>query len=276
MSWDFNSIPKYLINLDRRRDRLQQFQSQPGVADFSNLRRWPAVDGSKLNIIDDKRVSVFTKSNILKGKRRSHSELSTKGGVGCYFSHVAVWQDFMNSSSEVALVLEDDVQIDINAGERIAQFIANSAVIKNTELWDFCILSPHGWSKKGGPILMDDPLCVELKEFTSLAGYLINKNGVRKIMPHVFPVEGHVDWFLTISKQVGIINLCTPYRRLLGYNLSKTDIQVTNDCDVCDVKTDYKKTSVLVPRWRLSTYRLEELVLTIGLIGVLFSFTQKR
>lgn len=275
MSWDLDNIPKYVINLDRRRDRWQQFQSQPGLNSFTNVRRWSGVDGSTLNIDSDKRISLFTKSNIVKGERRSHTEVDTKGGVGCYLSHVAVWQDFLNSPSEVALVFEDDVRIDAQAAARLKQWIAGSPVIRNTDLWDFCILSPHGWSKRGGPISPDDPTCVELKQFTCLAAYLINKKGVRKIMPQVFPIQGHVDWFLTISAELGYIKLCTPIQRLMTFNRSKTDIHAPSGCDICNVKTDFSKTSALVPKWRLSTYKFEEAALAIGLFSCMYLLTRR-
>ena len=276
MSWDFETIPKYVINLDRRRDRWQQFQSQPGLGAFKNVRRWSGVDGTTLNLDNDKRVSLFTKRNILKGERRSHAELNTKGGVGCYLSHVGVWQEFMNSPSEVALVLEDDVSLDAGAATRIKQWLASSPVVQNPDMWDFCMLSPHRWSKRGGPVVADDPNCITLKEFTCMAAYLINKRGIRKIMPHVFPIQGHVDWFLSISEQLSLINLCTPQQRLISFINSPTDIHMPAGCDICNVTTDFSKTSALVPKWRLSTYKAEEAVLVLGFIATMYMLAKKK
>jgi hypothetical protein len=50
MFWDFDKIPKYVINLDKRTDRWKHFESQPGLPDFHNIRRYSAVDGNALNI----------------------------------------------------------------------------------------------------------------------------------------------------------------------------------------------------------------------------------
>ena len=61
MSWDFDSIPKYVINLDRRKDRWQQFQNVSGIEELTNLRHWPAIDGKLLNLDEEKDISLFTK-----------------------------------------------------------------------------------------------------------------------------------------------------------------------------------------------------------------------
>jgi len=275
MSWDLDKIPKYVINLDRRKDRWNTFQSGPGVQYFPNIRRWPAVDGSKLSIDNDNRISIFTKSNILKKERRSHSQLNTMGAIGCYFSHVAIWKDFLLSSSEVALIFEDDVLLDQMAAERIKRWINGSSVIQDTHMWDFCIITPHKYPINKTLVSQDDPTCINLPQFTGTGAYLINKEGIRKIMPHIFPIEGHIDGFLTIASQLNIIKLCSPYNRLLKLTNSPTDIQDASQCDICNVKPNFSKVAVLVPKGRLLTYKLEEIILVCGLIGLVYLYNKK-
>ena len=169
MSWDFDSIPKYVINLDRRKDRWQQFQSVSGYEELQNLRRWPAVDGKLLNLDTEKDISLFTKYNIIRGTRRSHMELNSKGGVGCYYSHVAVWKDFLEKGkTNVGLVFEDDTIVDSNAIARIRNFISSSPVIQNSEMWDICILGPYNGNTKHEPLYQDDTTCIRLMEFQGL------------------------------------------------------------------------------------------------------------
>jgi hypothetical protein len=38
MPWSFDEAPKYVINLDRRRDRWTTFQSSTGFEQLNNLR----------------------------------------------------------------------------------------------------------------------------------------------------------------------------------------------------------------------------------------------
>ena len=283
MSWDLDKIPKYVINLDRRRDRWQHFQAQPGLADFPNIRRWSGVDGKLLNIKNDTRVSLFTRSNIAKGQRRSHAELNTKGGVGCYMSHVNVWEDFLNGSSEVALVFEDDIILTKDSAKILKTWLKGSPVMQNHEMWDFCILAPHQYltlphldTKRSGPLYNGDPTCFRLERFTSMLAYLITKKGVRKAMPHIYPIQGHIDWVLSICSQLDIINLCAPGKPLFKYKTTVTDIHKDGECQICDVMSDFEKDSEIVPRWRLNTYKMEELIFVVGLIYVMYRMGKQK
>jgi len=267
MPWDFDEAPKYVINLDRRRDRWASFQAASGMDGLNNLRRWSGTDGKLINLDTDNRVSLFTKYNIIREKRRSHMELNTKGGVGCYISHIEVWKDFLEkSNSEVGIIFEDDALVDIPALNRIKDFIEKSDAIKTPELWDFCILAPHRGSKKHGSMYAGDNVCMRMMEFTGLTAYMITKKGIRKIMPHVYPIQGHVDWFISICGQLQLIDIATPKAPLLRIRFSPTDIQKYQSCEICDIDTDFQKTSVLLPLWRMRLIQFEEAVIVLGIL----------
>ena len=262
MNWDLDTIPKYVINLDRRKDRWISFNKASGIPQLTNLERWSATDGKTINIDNDERVSLFTKYNVIRGIRRSHMELNSKGGVGCYISHVEVWKHFLETStSEVGLVFEDDVVLDEGAVARIKDFIAKSSAIKDTNMWDFCILSPYFGNKKHEPIHNDDPYCIKLVEFNGLTGYFINKKGVKKILPMVYPIQGHVDWVLSICAQLQYIDLAAPPKSILKVRMSKTDIQTDKKCEICDLTSDFDKESYVLPKWRTAQLHIEEIVL---------------
>ena len=262
MEWDLDTIPKYVINLDRRKDRMVSFNSGSGVPMLTNLERWSGTDGKIINIDTDDRVSLFTKYNIIRGIRRSHMELNSKGGVGCYISHVEVWKHFLETStSEVGLVFEDDVILDEGAVARIKDFIEKSTVLRDSTMWDFCILSPYFGNKKHEPIHSDDPYCIRLIEFNGLTGYFINKKGIKKILPMVYPIQGHVDWFLSICAQLQYLDLAAPPKSLLRVRMSRTDIQSGKKCEICDLSTDFDKDSYVLPKWRTAQLHIEEIVL---------------
>lgn len=276
MTWSFDNCPKYVINLDRRRDRWMNFQNETGFRDLNNLRRWSGTDGKLINLDTDNRVSLFTKYNIIRSVRRSHMELNTKGGVGCYISHVEVWKDFLEKGEgDVAIIFEDDALVDKMSIERFKHFITTSEVMQNTDLWDFCIFAPHGGNKKHGPMYPNDEMCMRLMEFTGLTAYAITKKGIRKLLPQIYPIQGHVDWFISICAQLQIVDVCTPPRPLVRVRYSPTDIQKYNSCDICDVKSDFQKDSAIIPLWRLRTYQFEEIVLILGLIFMGAGYAKK-
>jgi len=276
MSWDFDSIPKYVINLDKRKDRWASFNKGSGVPMLTNLERWSATDGKTINIDTDNRVSLFTKYNIVRGIRRSHMELNSKGGVGCYISHVEVWKHFLEkSNSDVALVFEDDIYLDDGAVNRMKDFTDKSVVIKNSNMWDFCILSPYFGNKKHEPIHPDDPYCIKMVEFTGLTAYLINKKGVKKILPNIYPIQGHIDWVISICAQLQYIELCAPPKSLIRIRPSKTDIHLDKKCEICDVSSDFDKNSFILSKWRTVQLHIEEIILVCAGIYFIYKLNSK-
>ena len=277
MSWDFDSIPKYVINLDRRRDRWNEFQNCSGVESLENLRRWSAVDGKLIDLQSDTKVSMFTKYNITRGERRSHMELNSKGGVGCYLSHVEVWKDFLQKSpSEVGVVFEDDANLTIQSVKNIKDFINSSEVVQNSSLWDFCIFSMFSGFKNGGPMYPGDDKCLRLMEFTGFHGYFITKKGIRKMLPLLFPIQGHIDWFLSICSQLQYINLACSSKPLVFQRLSPTDIQKTSTCKICDLEPNFDKDSSIIPKWRLRSFQFEEILVILATVYLVGSFVNKN
>lgn len=203
-------------------------------------------------------------------------ELNSKGGVGCYLSHVEVWKDFLQkSSSDVALVLEDDANITETSINNIKNFCEKSEVIQNSKLWDFCIVSMFDGFKNAGPMYPGDTSCFRLMEFAGFHAYLITKKGVRKILPLLFPIQGHIDWFLSICSQLQYIDLAASPTTLIYQRLSPTDIQKTSTCRICDLDPNFDKESAVITKWRLRSFQFEELLIVLGSIYIFGVFVNK-
>lgn len=102
----------YLINLDRDPGRLNAFKHVFGQCDLSKNRgliRHRAIDGTTLDI--KSLVTPKARGEIMKAERlqyrSKHYEL-TRGAVGCWLSHVALWTQFAETDKNVALIFEDD------------------------------------------------------------------------------------------------------------------------------------------------------------------------
>jgi RAB protein geranylgeranyltransferase component A len=67
-TWYVDKVPAFCINMERRMDRWQEFTAQQGVQELPNVKRFIAVDGSKLDIMNDPRIPLYTKKNIKKNK----------------------------------------------------------------------------------------------------------------------------------------------------------------------------------------------------------------
>ena len=67
--WYIDKIPAFCVNLERRPDRWQQFVTQPGIQALPNVKQFMAVDGSTLDYMNDDRIPLYTKKNIIWIKR---------------------------------------------------------------------------------------------------------------------------------------------------------------------------------------------------------------
>lgn len=90
-------MPTFVINLDRRQDRMEHIQSQLDKIDLDFVRI-PAVDGHTL----DKNIAAAQAPDI------SDCEYA------CYLSHRKCWEAIIQSGYQRCLILEDDVFVSRN------------------------------------------------------------------------------------------------------------------------------------------------------------------
>ncbi|MFN3664318.1 glycosyltransferase family 25 protein, partial [Yoonia sp.] len=91
----------WLINLDRDTDRLAAMQRQLDAMGL-DYTRFPAIYGK------DRAEELAQRVDAQAYARNMGQEISP-GHMGCYASHVAVWDLLAGSPHRVALILEDDV-----------------------------------------------------------------------------------------------------------------------------------------------------------------------
>jgi GR25 family glycosyltransferase involved in LPS biosynthesis len=253
-------------------------KSQPGFQEFKSIQRYIGVDGKLLNIKEDSRVSFLTKRNVLLNTRRAHEELSTAGGIGCYLSHTGLWQKFLESSAQVAFILEDDIKLPSGIAHTIQSFFNASPILADPTQWDFCVLSPYPspiYTKIKEPFHGSDTL-FRYERFISLAGYMITRRGVERVLPHLFPIESHIDAFLSVASSLNIIDLVGPKKLIMNIIKTKSDIQDKDVCMICDVDTNYEKDSVLIPRTTYWRYQAEEAILLGALAYGMYLTWSKR
>ena len=94
---------KICINLDRRPDRWQRMLAEFARHGIGGVRRFAAVDGSK----------------VVLPASWSHSA----GAYGCLLSHVAVVQEALAAGCESLLIFEDDAVFDPEFNIKFASFV---------------------------------------------------------------------------------------------------------------------------------------------------------
>ncbi len=95
----------YLINLARSKERLQACARQFEAHNLP-FERIDAVDGDCLSRSDVDALYDFNQSSY-------HKHL-TSGEIGCYLSHMHVWQKIVDDQLDYAVILEDDIILQQN------------------------------------------------------------------------------------------------------------------------------------------------------------------
>lgn len=165
------TIPVYLINIDRAADRLAEIQRQSGELGF-RFERVHGVDGAR--IPREQWVDV----DHVRFQRR-HGRTILPGEYGCYRSHLMALHQFLENGGEVAVIIEDDVALD-------ADFLARALAAKEAApTADLIKLVNHRWggframtnSRKGDVV----GRCLFGPQ-GSTACYFVTRSGAEKIV----------------------------------------------------------------------------------------------
>ena len=125
------TMPVYLINIDRAADRLAEIQRQSGELGF-RFERVHGVDGTltpREQWIDVDHARF----------QRRHGRTILPGEYGCYRSHLMALRQFLESGGEMAVIIEDDVALG-------ADFLSRAMAAKESvPTADLIKLVNHRW-----------------------------------------------------------------------------------------------------------------------------------
>ena len=199
----------YVINLDKNKDRLKKFTStydDSGLTE-DRFKRVEAIYGKEINyqeyISDDVEISM------------------TPGMVGCFLSHLNVYNMILNSNKEYALIFEDDAYIlrDLNLS------MISSIFDSTPEDWDIILLGydisnpVHKYEKLDGYLKMYN--------FWGTHSYFIKKTAAAKLLNLVkIPFTNQIDHVMGDFCKKGFLNVYGIENRLVFQDARYTDVQV--------------------------------------------------
>lgn len=189
---DLTDVKLYYINLDIRKDRKKQFESQAALAAMPPVERVPAVHGLSLNIQSDKRIGLHTRVQVTTEYRRSHYEIHSRGAVGASFSHIKAWTTFLATGSKYALIMEDDVNLPPTFAMMVKDCMKNLP-----KQWDIWIM---GWNHNPGDVnaksMHASNHIREVLHFTGAHCYLLSRNAAKLLCKEAFPIETHIEHYM--------------------------------------------------------------------------------
>lgn len=170
----------YVINLDCRPDRWEEFLQHSNQLSFLNFKRYSAVDGKKL-IPTDQLQRIFDGNDY---NMRS-------GMVGCAMSHIKLYIQLLLSDVDVYCILEDDLEFVPDFDKKLLH-VYNQ--IKHTD-WDMLYLGHTLYEHLITDSVYDKvelPIAEKWGSQKSLStsmggtiGYLINRRGAKRLLEFI-------------------------------------------------------------------------------------------
>jgi glycosyl transferase family 25 len=166
----YTDIPVFVINLDNSTERLESAQKQLTAMGIA-MERFPAVYGKHLTLqqVED---CYDVDLNRIKFRRPL-----SPGEIGCYLSHRSLWQKMVEQNIAVAIVLEDDIDVEVGFPDVIQQ-------LRRLQGWDMIKLSDDRDGKGDQALPLDDTY--RLVNFHKVpnctTGYAISLSGAKKLL----------------------------------------------------------------------------------------------
>ncbi len=173
-------ITVFVINLDRsrkRRDDMVQRLNQIGL----DYTLFAACDGRAEweNLAGTVNLPAF---------ERNTGRKVMKAEIGTYHSHLGVWRAFLDTKTDIALILEDDV---VFHDDFVA---AITLAASHVQQWDFLKLNKIRAKyplKRGG--IGPYALNAYVGPATGLGGYLITRQLASRLTPALLPITRPID-----------------------------------------------------------------------------------
>lgn len=200
-TYNFEKIKTVVVNLDKRKDRMEAFSKLTDLQ-FLNPLRFSAIDGEKL-------VPTEQLQQIFEGNDYNMRQ----GLVGCALSHLQLYIDLLKSNYDAFLILEDDITLNT---ELPFQKSLESIMIHLAQ-YDFCFIGHHYKEienlKKGEmKIEKYNTLTSLQKSYGGTFAYLVSKEGARKFLNYVNDkgMTKGIDTMQQLFADVGNVFYTTP------------------------------------------------------------------
>ena len=258
MAWNLDQIPVVCLNLDRRVDSWERVQNSPGFADFPRIERWSGTDGKTLDITNDPRISLIVKYNVANKTRRAHEYINTPGAVGCYLSHASVYEWMAKqNNADVVLIFEDDIDLPAGCYAALKEYIAKTPLLQDSSKWDMWQLGANIAESSTA----EDGVTRDVTAFVLAHAYFVSKRGADRLMSHLYPLELHVDGYMSYMAKLGLMKIYASPNYIFYQGGSKSDIYPGHDCPMCDIPSNFTEHSEIISKRRKRMYQLEDGVL---------------
>ena len=206
-------MKKYVINLERRKDRLEKF--------FKNCPITPVSDFIVVKAFDGKFMKYNLNSeNYTEELDWFHNSFRTNinpGERGCFISHLRVYKEMVENNIPMALIFEDDVIFD----NKDSKQIYDNVVTEIPSDFDIIYLGSH---KPGGGLIST-----------------LNEEYYKYITPHISKHACKIEGPHYRGTFAHIVSLkCAKYIVDYFYNLKSKNVKIYQPLDHWLLKTVFR------------------------------------
>ena len=183
----------YVINLkkntERKKNIINLFNKLGGI--FNNYIFYDAIIGNELSESEIYEVLSIKSLYSLFKRFKDHSDIRTKGGIGCYLSHYNIWIDVIKNNYKNVLIFEDDIYCDFDYN-KILLYINNVPKDYDIAFLGYVFLTLNKekyeinnyWNSTNSLRLM------------GTHSYLLSNGGATKLIKKALPIEMQVDSYI--------------------------------------------------------------------------------
>jgi len=203
-----------MINLDRRKDRMEKYYKKYGDI-YPNVIRYPAVDGKTYDFKDH--MNIFDLKDFPLKQKNPYGNHGYKAGVlGCALSHFNIWNKFRQIPSHkednFILILEDDIELCDDFNIKLNNLIDD---LDNDPKWGLVFLGFTDY-KNFNDVKVSDKLIRFSSEMRLNGGgtfaYLIRKRAAEKLVKNAlkYKIQQPIDWFMIEQFDEIVTYKCEP------------------------------------------------------------------
>ncbi|MEC5383452.1 glycosyltransferase family 25 protein [Aurantimonas sp. C2-6-R+9] len=185
-------INYYVINLDRSPDRRAAISADAAAV---------GIDLIRVKAVDGKTVAPEARDNLdVRGFRRLHGKIPMDGEYGCYQSHIDVFDIFLASDADIAVIFKDDAQLTPALPPALEEILA-------LDDWDVVMLMHHRLPVFRGHRSIGDGRLLGVALFGptgSSAAYVVNRRGAKALRRGLVPMRLPYDVALERGWALGV------------------------------------------------------------------------
>lgn len=178
-----------VINLDTRKDRWLKVRRSFSKAGLKTCIRFSANDGCNLDLERDIRVRRVALPGPNK-LRQDHRDLSI-GGIGCFLSHISLWETLLNYTDAREVVVFEDDAVPSTFFRELSPEGRRGVLEKSPPDAGLILLGCN--VIQGASCPSPQPGLSRVFYFNSTHAYVIRRRAIEALLPVVFPIRAHID-----------------------------------------------------------------------------------